>query len=208
MLSAQVFAVGGDHFLVPIEGVLPLPAQIAGAVVKFVDVDKTVPLGHFSGRGADQINAAPGGIADEVHAVLLHSQLHLFNVLTEVINAAAVVEPAVLGPRILGAQTVLHNHDRNPVAVIDFVQRPAQALGVDLPAPLTGFQVGVLQTLGDIALYRGRVAADAHTIAHVIGERVEVHSALLQLLQVAGLHFDRNAVPASRTPWHNRDTRP
>ena len=60
LLSAQVFAVGGDHFLVPIEGVLPLPAQIAGAVVKFVDVDKTVPLGHFSGRGADQINAAPG----------------------------------------------------------------------------------------------------------------------------------------------------
>ena len=42
--SGEILAIGGDDFLIPVEAVLLLPAQVAGAVIKFVDVDKAIAL--------------------------------------------------------------------------------------------------------------------------------------------------------------------
>src|SRR5699024_1572844 len=119
--SAQVRAVGGDDLLVPVEAVLALAGQIAGAVVELVDVDEAVALGHLAGAGGYQVEAAPGGVAHQVHAVL-DGRGHLGDVLAQVVDAVAVVDLAVGVLDVLGAQAVFHHHDGDAVAVVDLLQ--------------------------------------------------------------------------------------
>ena len=56
------------------------------------------------------------------------------------------------GDLVLGAQAVLHHHQGLAVAVVQVVQSVAQPLGIDLPAPVAGLQIGVGHPAQDVAL--------------------------------------------------------
>ena len=117
MQLCQIFAVSGNDLLVPVEGVLLLAAQVAGAIVKLVDIDETVTLSHLAGGSGHQIDAAPRGVAHQVYAVL-DGLGHLLNVLAQVVDTVAVVNLAVLGLHIVRSQTILHHHKRDLIAGI------------------------------------------------------------------------------------------
>src|SRR5699024_6172984 len=185
--------VGGDDFLVPVEAVLAQTAVVAGAVVVLVDVDEAVALGHLAGGGGHQVDAAPGGVAHQVHAVL-DSLGHLLDVAAQVVDAVAVVDGAVGLQGVVGTQTVLHHHQGDAVAVIDLVQGVAQALGIDLPAPVAGLQVGVLESAHNVAVDVVGVLVGGDAVGHVVAEGVEVHRALFQDFGVARLHPDGDAL--------------
>ena len=59
---SEPLSVGRNTPLIPVETVLTLAAQIAGSVVKLVNINQSVALGHFSGGKRHEINAAPWGI--------------------------------------------------------------------------------------------------------------------------------------------------
>lgn len=59
---SEPLSVGRNTLLIPVETVLTLASQIAGSVVKLVNINQSVALGHFSGGKRHEINAAPWGI--------------------------------------------------------------------------------------------------------------------------------------------------
>lgn len=58
--SGQVLTIGGDDLFVPVKAILFLPAQVAGAIIKLVDIDEAVTLGHLAGRCAGWDKGGPG----------------------------------------------------------------------------------------------------------------------------------------------------
>ena len=69
----------------------------------------------------------------------------------EVLHTVGVVDGAVGLYHVLGTHAVLHHHQRLAVTVIQLDQAVAQALGVDLPAPVGGGQIRVLDAQHSIA---------------------------------------------------------
>src|SRR5699024_5872953 len=126
-----------------------------------------------------QVDAAPGGVAHQVHAVL-DGLGHLGDVLAQVVDAVAVVDLAVGVLDVLGAQAVFHHHDGDAVAVVDLLQGVAQAHGVDLPAPVRSLQVGVLHAAQHVAADLLGVVGGGDAGGHIVAQGVEVHRALAQ----------------------------
>src|SRR5699024_3450375 len=89
--SAQVIAIRCDDLLVPVERLLAQAGEVAGAVVVAADIDETIPLGVLAGGRRYQVDAAPGGIAHQVHTVL-DCLFHLFDVAAQVVNAVVVAD--------------------------------------------------------------------------------------------------------------------
>ena len=189
----QFSAVCLNDPLIPVKAIFTLAAQVAGAIIELVDVDETVTLCHLAGGGGDQINAAPRGIAHQIHAVLDRLS-HLLDVPAQIVNAIAVVDLAVLALHIVSTQTVLHHHHRQVVTVVDFVEGIAQTNGVDLPAPVGSLQVGVLLSGNDVAAHILGILMGGDAVGHIIAEGVEVHRALFQDVSVLGLLQDGDAV--------------
>ena len=165
--------------------------EIAVTVVVFVDVDVAVALLHLAGAGGDDVDAAPGGVGDEVHAVR-DCLVHGLDVLAEVVDAVAVVELAVLAALVDGTEAVLHDHDGHLVAVPDLIEAPAQAFRVDGPAPIGLLEVRVGHAHDHVAaaLRDRRIGGDA--VGHVVAVGVHVHGALAQdgLVAVEHGHVD------------------
>ena len=109
------------------------------------------------------------------------------------------MDGAVLGHLVPGAHAVLDDHDGDLVAVPDLVEREAQSVGVDLPAPVGGLKVGVLAAEGHVA--GGLLdAVGAHDVAHVVAEGVEVDGPLLEVVEVPRPDVKLDAVVAPEAP--------
>ena len=139
----EVFAVCRDDLLVPVEALFAAAGQGAAAVVVLVHIDEAVALVHLAGGGRDQVDAAPGGVAHQVDAVLFHRLFHLGDVLLEVGDAVVVLDAAVGFHLVVGAQAVFDDEEGLGVVVGHPVQGVAQAHRVDLPAPVAGLDIGV-----------------------------------------------------------------
>ena len=117
-----------------------------------VDVDEAVALAHFSGGGRDQVDGSPGGVAPEFNAVQSDRVAHRFNVVAQVLDAVVVDDLAGGRWSVMGAESVLHDEERDAVAVVEVVQGKAQAQRVDDPAPVGGLEVGVARTAEEAVL--------------------------------------------------------
>ena len=69
-LLLQFLTIAGNDILVPPERFLAVAGQCAAAIIMTVDIDEAVALGQLGGRGADEVNAAPGRIAHDRNSVL------------------------------------------------------------------------------------------------------------------------------------------
>ena len=190
--------VGLDNLLVRKEAVLAEALIGARAVVVLVDVNEAIAFAHLAGARGHQVDRAPPGVADEIDAVV-DGLAHGVHVLLQVLDAVVVVDLAVRRDLVLGAHAVLHDHQRNLVAIVDLVQGEAQARRVDLPAPVGGLQVGVLAAEGHVALGLLHVIVRAHDRGHVVAEGVEVDRAVSNILQVAVFDLELHAVLAEVT---------
>lgn len=74
--SVQGFPIGPDQFLVPVEGVLPVPFHGSASVVVLIHIDESIALAQFPCAGGNQVRAAPHGVSHEIHVVDLHGVLH------------------------------------------------------------------------------------------------------------------------------------
>ena len=86
----QVFALGGNDLLVPVVGIFFASGEIACTVIMTVHIDESIALGILTRPGRYQINGTPGGVANEVHAIL-QGFGHGLDVATEVVDPVLVV---------------------------------------------------------------------------------------------------------------------
>src|SRR5918997_2725186 len=98
-------AVGGDDPLVPAQALLARAREGAVALVVLVDVDEAVALGHLRGGEADDVQAAPGGVAEQLDAVG-DGLAGLPQVLAVVGDPVVVVHGAVRGDGVDRAEAV------------------------------------------------------------------------------------------------------
>ena len=95
------------------------------------------------------------------------------------------MELAVLGALVHGAQAVLHDHQRDLVAVVDRLEVVAQALGVDRPAPVARLEVGVGHAAKEVAGTLLHLGVNRDSVGLIVAETVEVNSAGLENLGIA-----------------------
>ena len=114
--------------------------------------------------------------------------------LAEVLYTVGVVDGAVGLHHVLGTHAVLHHHQRLAVTVVQLDQAVAQALGVDLPAPVGGGQIRVLDTQHGVA--RGTLCVRVHRLGHghIVAAGNKVHTACLQGGGILGQHFHMDAL--------------
>ena len=114
--------------------------------------------------------------------------------LAEVLHTVGVVDGAVGLHHVLGTHAVLHHHQRLAVTVIQLDQAVAQTLGVDLPAPVGGGQIRVLDTQHGVA--GGTLCVRVHRLGHghIVAAGNKVHTACLQGGGILGQHFHVDAL--------------
>lgn len=120
-----------------------MPLFCPVSLVILIHIDDAVPLAHFHRAAGYDIDKSPHGIPDQVHPVD-HGLFHLFDMGFQVINAVRIVHRTVRLQSIFRAQAIFRDKYRKLIAVIDLVQRDAQALRVLLPSPFAGFQIRIL----------------------------------------------------------------
>ena len=148
----QAFTVGFDHAAVPLVALFFVAFQRTGAVAVQVHIDHTIALFDLRRGAGDQVNAAPAGIAHHVHAVVQRfADLH--QVVVHVADAVIILHRkaavAVRHQGVVGTQAVFGNEQGLVVAAVQPVQGVAQALGVDLPAPLADLGIRIALEGGD-----------------------------------------------------------
>ena len=153
----QILAVGLDDLLEPVEAVLAGALERALVVVVLIDVDEAVALVHLAGRSGYEVDAAPRRVADEVHAVLIDRELHLLDVVAEVVDTVVVVDGAVRLDLVVRTETVLHDEKRQVIHVGEPVERVAQAHRVDLPTPVARLDVLVADEVARLVVVEVRV---------------------------------------------------
>ena len=100
--------------------------------------------------------------------------------LSEVGDSVLIVDGAVLLDLIERAEAVLYDHERCVrIAVLKKIQCVAEAVRIDLPAPVGSFEVRVLRSAHHVALDLVNTFLNSHTVGHIVGEGVEVDSAFL-----------------------------
>ena len=156
-------------------------------------MDEAVALAHLAGAGGHQVDGAPPGVGDQVNAVG-DGLAHGLDVALQIGDAVRIVDGAVLFDLVVGAHAVLDHHQRNLVTGVNLVEGDAQAQRVDLPTPVGGLQVGVLAAKGHVALGHLVVLVGTHGAGHVVAKGVEVDLAVGDILQVAVLHRELDAV--------------
>ena len=145
--SVQISPVRLDDLLVPVETLLPASRHVTFAGVVLVDEDKAVALVHFTGGSGYDVDRRPHFVAEQVDAVFLDSCDHFLNMGAQVIDPIVIVDRSVLLDLVIGAKAVLYDAHRELEAVIEPVERPAQADRVDLPAPVRSLQIRVLDVI-------------------------------------------------------------
>ena len=118
--------------------------------------------------------------------------------LRQILDAVIVVDFAVLIDGIGSAKAVLHNEQRDLIAVIELIAGDPKPERVDLPAPFAGFQIRIPERIENVSrdavLRQFRVCRRA--VGGVIAESHKIHASGLQYLRVARFLPDLNVVLA------------
>ncbi len=112
----------------------------------------------------------------------------------QIVDAVGVVDAAIGFLLVELSEAVLHDHEGDLVAVVHVVEREAQTIGVDLPTPGTGLEIGVLAATDDVALSLLEVVVGADEVGHVVAEAQEVDLALFQVLCIGRGPLDLDAL--------------
>ena len=191
----DIFAVGGNDFLIPVEGFFAGAFQCAVAFVVLVHIDETVAFFHFAGSGRDEVNGAPRAVTPEVYAIFINGFFHLLDVGAEVVDTGIVLNFTGLRYRFMKADAVFHNHHRQFIALLQDIEHIAQSLRVNGPAPVGFLDVGVLDAYGKATLqvffavfHRGGY------MAHVVAEGEIIDLALFENIQIGFAHLDMIAL--------------
>ena len=109
----------------------------------------------------------------------------------EVCDAGVIRNLSVCVRRLVEADAVLHDHERQLVALLQHVQYIAQAYRIDGPSPVGFLDVGILYALSEASLERLEVFLDGSGhMAHVVAESIVVHFARCEDVQIPVLHLD------------------
>ncbi len=177
--------------LVPVKTVFAAARFAAVALVIHVHIYKTIPLAHFACGGGDQINRAPGCIAQQLNAILVYGLFHRLNMPAHIINAVVVMYAAIGFHCILCTQAVFNNEQRLLIAVVEVVQHDTQPQRVNLPAPFAGFKMRIAESFGGIgglhSAYLFGVRCNAAT--GVVAEADKIYCALGQRCLILRLHM-------------------
>ena len=157
-----------------------------------VHIDKSIPLRVLAGPCRDQVDRSPGRVADQRDTVfdrLAHSP----DMLPEIRDPVGIMDGAVLFHLVKCAKTVLNDHQRHfGVSVVYKVQCIPKPVRIDLPAPIGGFQIGVLRVFDHIACRHLRIGILRHAAGLIIGEGIQIDRARLEDFEVA--LFDEGCV--------------
>ena len=144
-----------------------------------IDIDESVSLGVLACTCGHKVDRTPCRVADQVDAVF-DSFFHGLDMLSEVGDPVLIVDGAILLDLIECAEAVLDDHERSfRVTVLKEIQCVAEAVRIDLPAPVGSFEVRVLCAAHHIALDLVNTFLDRYAVGHIVGEGVEVDSAFL-----------------------------
>ena len=109
-------------------------------------------------------------------------------------DAVGVVHSAVCFQCVGSAETVLHDHERQMIPSVVLVQRVAQAVRVQAPAPLAVHEVGVLGAHVQVAACRLSDRVGGSTAGRVIGVGDHIHRTLLQVYHIFRRYVQIHAV--------------
>ena len=115
----EVLAVGGNDLFVPVKGLFLIAVPGASAVIVAVHIDEAVTLAQLSGGKGHHIDAAPRGVAQQVHTVQLHGLFHFLDVGTQIVDAVAVIAGVVRFQLVDGTEAVLHDEQRLFVPLVE-----------------------------------------------------------------------------------------
>ena len=100
---------------------------------------------------------------------------------TEIADSVIVMNGAVRLDFIERAEAVFHNHNRSTgVSRCQFVQRPTQAVRVDLPAPIARLEIRIFRAAEHTVADCVGILIRRNATGHVIAERVEINLAFAQ----------------------------
>ena len=106
----QFLAVAFNHPLVIGKGVLFVAVECAVTCVVDIDIDEAVTLGNLAGGTADQIDAAPGGIAEHLDAIQDDRVLDRLDVLAQIVDAVRIMNRMIGVQHIRGTQSSAINN--------------------------------------------------------------------------------------------------
>ena len=110
--------------------------------------------------------------------------------LTHIVDTVIVMNPAVFSDFINCAQTILDDHDRNLVAIVNLVENISQSQCIDLPSPVGRFEIRILNIDSTVALCcLSLVLCKAYTVTGIVADADEVNSAVSENLRIFGKHF-------------------
>ena len=155
-----------------------------------VHVDKAVAFAVLTGGEGHAVDAAPRGVAHQIHAIIRHRFDHLFHVGTQVVDTIVIVDAAVLFHFVIRAKSVFDDKQRLLVTFIQLAQGVAQAHRVDLPAPVRSFDVRVRNAAFEAGDRIARTAFRFHRVGHVVAEAQIITGAFTQDLLIARFHID------------------
>ena len=102
VILLQLFAVGFDDSLVPVEGILPVSVQGTVSFVVLVDVDEAVSLLHLTRRGGDQVDRTPHRLAKYRDAIDRDRISQYFQMPAHVVDAVRIVDRTIFFDDIVG----------------------------------------------------------------------------------------------------------
>ena len=89
--SPCLLLIGSNDLFVPVKGLFLIAVPGASAVIVVVHIDEAVTLAQLSGGKGHHIDAAPRGVAHQIHAVQFHGLFHLLDMNAQIVDAVAVI---------------------------------------------------------------------------------------------------------------------
>ncbi len=116
----------------------------------------------------------------------------------QICDPRRVLAGAVRPQLVNGSETVFHDEQRLLIALIQDIQRIAQALRVNGPSPFRRLGVGIFHRVRAAGFHPFRyvhIRLGIDRIGHIVGKSDIVHGALRQDLLILRLHPDLIALP-------------
>ena len=107
-VKLERFSIRFDHLLVLLKALFLKPFPAACSVVIQINIHKTVTLGHFIRRAADDINRSPSTVSEHIDTIV-QSFLDGFKMFPQLINPIIILHRS-LYQLIQGSQSIFRNH--------------------------------------------------------------------------------------------------
>ena len=105
--------------------------------------------------------------------------MHGFNMLFQIINAIIIDNAAIIFKPIISTQTIFNHHQRDLIAIINFIESNSKTCRVNLPTPITRLQIRVFSAAHEIPTTFGSDICRL-TKGHIVAKGIEIHLARCQ----------------------------